>query len=286
MVKGSGNCLVIHAVTSSTWILSVCVCFFSLLIFCLVVFSFSHWIRTYTIFISKYWTLNTFWRRVLSNVWHYHCIHTLFFVRSLLPFSNISKQNLISMYEFYYCRFLFSCINFERCFYRVSYLVPSILDLASVWIQYQLLLLLLDEGGKKTEIEFKKKGNGMSYAFVAKNFVENVNGKWQILLCASSVSAACVSVSLSVYICVCTLFIFLYSLPICVWLSLSLEVHTKLSSLFSEVLYVYVPTYCHSFYFTFFSNVWWVTYCYCFCCSCCINVVRIYILLIQQLIYR
>lgn len=173
----------------------------------------------HTIFISEYWTLNTFWLRVLHGLCAF-CVALPLHSRSLFAFvcrlSNHSKQNLISMYEFYYCRFLF----FD--FYFLAWMWD-------VFLRFRFRALPQFEFNCCWTLFFScRKRDRMSYAFVAKIF--RWKCEWKT---ANFIMCVCL------HVCEYSLFFFFTSLPICVWLSLSLEVHTKLLSPFSEALCVY-----------------------------------------------
>lgn len=178
----------------------------------------------HTIFISEYWTLNTFWLRVLHGLCAF-CVALPLHSRSLFAFvcrlSNHSKQNLISMYEFYYCRFLF----FD--FYFLAWMWDVFLR-----FRFRFRALPQFEFNCCWTLFFScRKRDRMSYAFVAKIF--RWKCEWKT---ANFIMCVCL------HVCEYSLFFSLhFASDMCVIVVIAWSAYRIIISIFGSIVCVYVP---------------------------------------------
>lgn len=197
----------------------------------------------HTIFISEYWTLNTFWLRVLHGLCAFvHSItiaFTLFifvFVRRLFRNKILFQCTNFIIADFFF-RFLCSCINAKRFLsHSFAFVFEPRLRLDSI----------AAENGKKYIRTFfyfvEKKGTEchmhLSRKFSLKMWMESKmeNGKFYY-------------VRLSAWVCVYSIF-FHFASDMCMIVVITWSAYKIIISIFGSI--VCIRTYCHPFYF---SNV-------------------------------
>lgn len=164
--------------------------------------------------------------------------------------------------------------------FPIPFVCVSISGLASAFIQYQLLL----DGNKKYSNIFL-----FSFFFLWKkgpNVICICRGKFSLNMWMEN--GKFYYVRLSAFVWVCALFYSFFSFFFSLRFRYVCDCRYRLKCIQNYYLHfrkycVCIRTYCHPFYF---SNVWWLTHCYCCCSYCYRYVVRVCILVmvIQQLI--